>query len=51
MDTQVSSEVDRLYGTSAYAQAKKLYDDSVDANWNDYDSVVAQTQNADYESS
>lgn len=45
MDSQVSSEVERLYGTSAYAQAKKLYDDSVDANWDDFDSVSDQIRN------
>ena len=49
MDSQVDSEVYKLYGTSAYAQAKKLYDDSVAVNWDDYDAVASQTKNADYD--
>lgn len=47
LDSQVSAEVNRLYGTSIYAQAKKLYDDSVTVNSADFNSVVQQVQNLD----
>ncbi|MDD4271681.1 MAG: hypothetical protein PHF50_02660 [Patescibacteria group bacterium] len=51
MDTQVDSEVSRLYGTSIYNQAKTLYDNSISVNQNDYNAVASQTQNADYNTS
>src|SRR3989339_28091 len=47
LDTQVSSEVNRLYGTSIYAQAKALYDASVSVNNDDFNSVVNQVKNVD----
>lgn len=49
IDTQVNSEVNRLYGTSIYAQAKALYDASVSANNNDFNSVSNQVKNLDYD--
>lgn len=47
IDTQVYSEVNRLYGTSIYSQAKALYDNSVAVNTNDYNSVVNQVKGLD----
>jgi hypothetical protein len=49
IDTQVDSEVKRLYGTSIYAQAKALYDASIVTNRDDFNSVVNQVKNADYD--
>lgn len=49
IDTQVDSEVKRLYGTSIYAQAKALYDASIATNRADFNSVVNQVKNADYD--
>lgn len=48
LDTQVNSEVNRLYGTSIYAQAKALYDASVSVNTSDFNSVANQVRDADY---
>lgn len=49
MDSRVSAKVSELYGTGAYDQAKKLYDDSVAVNWDDYNAVADQVANADYD--
>ncbi len=47
LDAQVYAEVNRLYGTSIYAQAKALYDASVAVNVSDYNSVASQTSSLD----
>jgi len=44
IDTQVYNEVNRLYGTSIYSQAKALYDNSVAVNTSDFNSVVNQVK-------
>lgn len=47
LDAQVYAEVNRLYGTSIYAQAKALYDATVAVNVSDYNSVASQTSSLD----
>lgn len=47
IDTQVDAEVNRLYGTKIYAQAKALYDASVLVSKNDFNSVSSQIKGLD----
>ncbi|MFA6171618.1 MAG: hypothetical protein WCW77_04485 [Patescibacteria group bacterium] len=49
LDAQVDTEVNRLYGTSIYDQAKALYDASIVTNRADYNSVVEQIKGLDYD--